>query len=199
MEAYLDNSATTKCAREVVETVVKAIPTKTSAAIARACAEILLEEGWIAKMSVEKKVVTKAVEDVTEANCLLSSIGFESNGVATAHAVYSGFTYLEDSERTLHGEYVAFGTIVMLIYENRPMDEIKQIIQFCINVGLPVTFSDLRWPEIRREELEMVAKAAAGPEQTAVNEPFEVKWQEILGAMVAADSLGEALKQADRT
>ena len=56
-------------------------------AIARLCFDTLLEHGLEAKRDVEHKVVTPAVEKVVEANVLLSGLGFESGGLATAHMI----------------------------------------------------------------------------------------------------------------
>ena len=55
-----------------------------AAAIARLCFETLMEHGEDAKRAVELHIVTPAVEKVIEANVLLSGLGFESAGVATA-------------------------------------------------------------------------------------------------------------------
>lgn len=176
---------------------IRAKATKAAEWIAKGCRDILFEDGLRAKLAVQQHVVTKAVENVTEANCLLSSIGFESNGVASAHAVYSGFTVLAGHEKTLHGEYVAFGTIVMLIYENRPQSEIDEVMKFCMEIGLPVTFSELRLPDIGQNELKMVAQVAADPTQTSQNEPFHVEWNELMAAIITADELGKLMKNRE--
>lgn len=43
-----------------------------------------------AKLSLESGACTAAVENVIEANTYLSGIGFESGGIAAAHAVHNG-------------------------------------------------------------------------------------------------------------
>ena len=55
-----------------------------------------------------------------EANTLLSGIGFESGGLAGAHAIHNGLTVLEECHHMYHGEKVAFGTITQLVLENIP-------------------------------------------------------------------------------
>jgi glycerol dehydrogenase len=62
-------------------------PTMASLAIAELCYETLMEHGLEAKRAVEHNVVTPAVEKVVEANVLLSGLGFESGGLATAHMI----------------------------------------------------------------------------------------------------------------
>ncbi|MDU3888339.1 MAG: glycerol dehydrogenase, partial [Serratia liquefaciens] len=58
--------------------------------LARLCYETLLAEGVKAKLAVEAGVVTEAVERIIEANTYLSGIGFESSGLAGAHAIHNG-------------------------------------------------------------------------------------------------------------
>jgi len=53
---------------------------------------------------------TVAVSKVVEANTLLSGLGFESSGLAAAHAVHDGLTALHEMHHLFHGEKVAFGT-----------------------------------------------------------------------------------------
>src|SRR5690606_15881155 len=59
-------------------------------AIAKACEETLFAYGIPAYQAVQKGVVTQHVEAVVEANTLLSGLGFESGGLAGAHAIHNG-------------------------------------------------------------------------------------------------------------
>ena len=77
-------------------------------ALTKLCYETLLSDGRKAKISLENKVVTPAVERIIEANTLLSSVGFESGGIAAAHAVHYGLTALEETHHYYHGEKVSF-------------------------------------------------------------------------------------------
>lgn len=169
--------------------------TESSYALARLCYDILINNGVLALKAVEKNKVTKAVNNVIEANTLLSGIGFESNGVTGAHSVYYGFTVLEEHHHMYHGEFVAFGTIVLLILENRPKKEIDEVVTFCISVGLPVTFEDLKLKNITMEQLEKVAEKATLPVETIHNEPFKIDKDELIGALLTADSIGKMYKQ----
>lgn len=88
-----------------------------------------MEEGVKPKIALEAGVCTPAVEKVIEANTLLSGIGFESAGLAGAHAIHNGFTVLEECHHMYHGEKVAFGTLTQLVLENVPEEDWK--ISFC--------------------------------------------------------------------
>ncbi len=61
-------------------------------ALAELCYNTLLEEGEKAMLAAEQHVVTLALERVIEANTYLSGVGFESGGLAAAHAVHNGLT-----------------------------------------------------------------------------------------------------------
>src|SRR5690606_19881320 len=105
-----------------------AYPTDAAMALANLCYETLINEGLKAKLAVDKKVVTKSVEKVVEANTLLSGIGFESGGLAAAHAIHNGLTAIEETHQLYHGEKVAFGVLVQLVLENAPIDEIEEVL-----------------------------------------------------------------------
>lgn len=132
-------------------------PTKAAMALARLCYDTLLEDGLKAKLAVENKVVTKALENIIEANTFLSGIGFESGGLAAAHAIHNGFTVLSQCHHLYHGEKVAFGTIVQLVLENRPLEEIEEVIEFCARVGLPTTLMEMGIKEVEADDIKKVA------------------------------------------
>ena len=68
--------------------------TKAAITLAKLCKDTLLEDGLKAKAAAEKGVSTKALENIVEANTYLSGIGFESSGLAAAHAIHNGLTVL---------------------------------------------------------------------------------------------------------
>ena len=168
--------------------------TNTSVALAELCYEILIRDGQRARWSVENRITSRELENVIEANIYLSGVGFESNGLACAHSIYNGITVLPQSRRMFHGELVAFGTIVQLVLEKRPDAEIAEVIHFCINVGLPVTFSELSETELTPDEIMKVAAAACNPGNFMKSEPFEVTPEMTFDALVAADALGRKYK-----
>lgn len=172
--------------------------TATRAAIdlAKLCYDTLIAEGEKAKVAADQNVSTKALEDIVEANTLLSGIGFESGGLATAHAVHNGLTAIPETHEKYHGEKVAFGTLVQLILENVPLDELEEVLDFCLAVGLPVTLEDLGIVDVDIDKIKEVAELAASEEDTALNMPFEVTPDSIFAAIVTADALGKQYKKA---
>ncbi|MBQ3518091.1 MAG: glycerol dehydrogenase [Clostridia bacterium] len=164
--------------------------TNAAMALAKLCFDTLMEEGVKAKIALEAGACTEAVEKVIEANTLLSGIGFESGGLAGAHAIHNGLTVLSECHHMYHGEKVAFGTLTQLVLENVDGDELERIIDFCIELGLPVTFKELGITEVTDEKLFAVANAACAESDTLHNMPFEVTPEKVVAALKAADAYG---------
>ena len=73
--------------------------------------DTLIDYGFLARRAARQHVVTPALEKVVEANTLLSGLGFESGGLAAAHAVHNGLTAL-DGDTSLHARGEGhFGTL----------------------------------------------------------------------------------------
>lgn len=184
------------CAKALAGNLPGGNSTAAALALAKLCYEILIEYGLQAKLAVERGVVTPAAEKVIEANTLLSGLGFESSGLAAAHAVHNGLTVLEATHHYYHGEKVAFGTLVQLVMEERSKDEIEEVLNFCIDVGLPVTLSQIGIAEIKEDEIWKIAQASVAPGETIHNEPFPVDAGKVFAAILAADAIGAlALKK----
>ncbi|WP_068088054.1 glycerol dehydrogenase [Polycladidibacter stylochi] len=164
--------------------------TKAALALAELCFETLLEDGVKAKVAVDNNLSDKAVENIIEANTYLSGIGFESSGLAAAHAIHNGLTKLEECHHLYHGEKVAFGTLTHLLLENAPMEEIETVIGFCRSVGLPTNLFDMGVKEINRDALMEVAKASCAEGETIHNMPFPVTPSMVFTAMLSAHELG---------
>mgnify|MGYP003105912965 FL=1 len=178
------------CTASGSQTCAFGTTTLAAMALAELCYNTLITEGELAMKAVENNVCTKAVEKVIEANTLLSGIGFESGGLAGAHAIHNGFTVLPQCHHMYHGEKVAFGTLVQLVLEDAPEEEIGEVIDFCCRVGLPVTLKQLGITEIKEEEIMEVAKATTVEGESIHNMPFPVSAKDVYAAILTADSIG---------
>lgn len=159
--------------------------------LARLCYDTLLADGLKAKLAVERRVCTKAVENIVEANTYLSGVGFESGGLAGAHAIHNGLTVLPETHGLYHGEKVAFGTLVQLVLENAPLEELEEVLEFCAEVGLPTTLEELGVTDAAPERLMQVAQLACADTDTLHNMPFPVTPERVCAAIQAADELGK--------
>lgn len=165
-------------------------PPLSALALAELCYKTLIKDGLKAKIAVEQKSVTTAVENIIEANTLLSGIGFESGGLAAAHAIHNGFTVMSQCHHLYHGEKVAFGTLTQMVMENLPDRDIYEVLEFCHSVGLPVTLAEMGIDEINSDEIRAVAEAACVEGETIHNMPFPVTADDLYGAILTADGLG---------
>lgn len=159
-------------------------------ALASLCYQTLLKDGATAKKSCLEKVVTPALENIIEANILLSGLGFESGGLAAAHAIHDGLTLLEETHKYYHGEKVAFGTICQLVLENADITEIREVLDFCLQVGLPISLQEIGVKSISDEQLTEVAKKACIPEESIYNMPFPITVEQVASAIKLADKIG---------
>ena len=171
-------------------------PTLAAVAIARLCFDTLMECGLEAKRAVELHVVTPAVEKIVESNVLLSGLGFESGGLATAHMIGNLLTGYPECKGLLHGEKVAFGVASQLCMDpDVPTAETYRMIDWCIAVGLPVTLADLGLAGAGRERFKLIGDVCAGPGSLCASHAFEVTSEGVVDAMFAADALGQERKK----
>ena len=162
--------------------------TKSAMALCELCYDTLLENGYKAKKAAEQKVLTPAVEAIIEANTYLSGVGADNGGLATSHSVYNGFTALEECEKTMHGELVAFGTLAQLVLENAPMEEVEEVMDFCGSVGLPVTLAEVGVTDKAR--VMIAAEKACAPGESIHNMLGDVTPEQLYHAILAADAIG---------
>ena len=162
----------------------------TAQTLARLCYETLLEYGLSAKMACKRHVVIPALEHVVEANTLLSGIGFESAGLAAAHAIQDGLNALDKGHAYYHGEKVAFGVLASLFMTDKPVSMIDEVYSFCEAVGLPTTLADLGLAGASDEDLAKAASIASAEKETIHNELMPVTPELVLAAIKMADEEG---------
>ena len=167
-------------------TVVGGLPSRTGTALAKLCCEILLADGPAACAAVEAKATTPALERVVEANNLLSGLGFESGGLAVAHAVHNGISEIEGSHCHIHGEKVAFGLLTQLVLEGKPQSEIDEIYRYQQAVGLPICLAQVGVDANSDEQLNRIAERSVIPGESSHNEPFPVSAAAVSAALRAA-------------
>ncbi len=178
------------CARSFAHNIPGGKSTKLAVAAARLCYDTLLEDSLKAVAASDSNVVTQALENIIEANTLLSGMGFESSGLAAAHAIHNGLTALEETHSYFHGEKVSFGTIVHLVLENAPKAELEEVLAYCKSVNLPTCLGDLGVKEITDKKVRAVAELSCAENETIHNMPFKVTADDVYAAIYAADKLG---------
>jgi glycerol dehydrogenase len=159
-------------------------------ALAELCYRILLRDGVGAVAALQNRFSTPALERLVEANTLLSGLGFESSGLAAAHAVHNGLTVVPQTHSYFHGEKVAYGLLVQLILEKKTQSLMEEVLDFATTVGLPTTLAAIGLAEMTDEMLEQIAARSTAKGETIHNEPFAVQPRTVAEAICAADSLG---------
>lgn len=163
-------------------------------AVARECFEVLLADGEDALEAVKQHVVTEALENVVEANILLSGLGFINTGCAAAHGLHSAFSQIESSHNYLHGEKVSFGLVCEMVLENTPKEELDKVLKFMVRLGLPVTFADINI-EMTDDNLDTIVHHAVHVNALCNREPVVISDNIVRHAMIRADELGRAYKE----
>lgn len=184
-----------RCVLANGDTVAGGKVSRTAAGMAHLCFDILMADGRKAMEAARLGLCTQAVENIIEANTLLSGVGFESGGKSAAHAIHDGFTW-HPTCHCMHGEKVAFGTLTELMLENAAEDELKTILCFLVDIGLPVTLADMGVQEIVPEELRAVARKATESGESIYNTNITVTEDVVYDAILAADAAGRSYKAA---
>ena len=182
------------CRLKHAKNMVRSYSSMTAQTLARLCYETLLEYGVSAKMACKHHVVIPALEHVVEANTLLSGVGFESAGLAAAHAIQDGLNALDGNHKFYHGEKVAFGTLVSLFLTDKPSALIDEVYSFCESVGLPTTLASLGLDGLSDVEITKIASIACAEKQTIHNELIPVTPEAVIAAIKVADEEGTLRK-----
>jgi glycerol dehydrogenase len=170
------------------------LSTLTGLNLAKLCYDTLLQYGAIAKLAAERHIITPALEHIVEANILLSGVGFESGGLASAHSIHNGLTALEETHGYYHGEKVAFGVLAGLQLTDASPDESSVVFSFCEEVGLPTTLEDIGLREFDRDRLMPVAEKACALGEYIHHEAGKITPEKVLHAILAANAMGEYRK-----
>lgn len=160
--------------------------------LARACYDVIRQFGLAAKQAVEARTVTDALEKVVEANIFMSGVGFESGGLAAAHAIHAGFTMIPEMNGSFHGEKVAVGLLAQFVMENRERAFIDEMITFYRQVGLPATLAELGMAEITDEKMDAIAQRACLANTYMFNMPMPVDTEFVKEAIRKADRIAQS-------
>ena len=176
---------------------IHAAPTCAATGLAQMCWENLKRNGQAAKIAVDAGMCTEAVETVIETNTYLSSVGFESGGLAAAHGIQKGFTYIPALREQMHGFNVAFCVLAQLVLENA-LEDLREVMEFSNSVGLPLCFKDLGYDPVVPQEVRLASEKACVPNSTIHHMPFEVTPDMVFQALMAADVYGRDFRDRHR-
>jgi len=169
---------------------VGGMATGAALSLAELCYDNLRKYAEPAVEAVKSDRISPAVETLIESNVLLSGLGFENGGLAAAHSIHNGLTVSRRTHDYLHGEKVAFGTLVQLTLENTSGKELKDLMEFCTSVGLPVSLEELGLSDPDEATLRKIAAKAVAKGESIHHEPFPMTAEAVADAIATTDMLG---------
>ena len=175
-------------------TMAGGLPTATGTALAKLSWDLIWENAIPAIEAVKVNTVTPAVEKLVEANTLLSGIGFESGGLAAAHAIHNGLTAAPQTHGLTHGEKVNIGSVTQLVLEGAPTADIEDFVVFTTRIGLPNTLTEVGLTLDDDADLRRVAEAATAPGETIHNMPFPVTADDVYLALRSIEGLSRRIR-----
>ncbi len=153
------------------------IPPAAALALGDSCYRSLKEHGLKAITDLKNGIHSVDVDDVIEAVKLASAMAFENTGCALAHALHNGLTKTGQVKGE-HGEIVAYCTIVQMMFEKRPVDEVREVVVWCEKVGLPTKLKMLGEPS--KAALRMATDYAADKDSNSRNMPVRMKPSDLM-------------------
>ncbi|PLS17425.1 oxidoreductase [Bacillus sp. M6-12] len=184
---------------ETRSSIKKAVPTvinQTAISIAANLYQTLLDTGKDAVTSIQTKKLTKELEDMVDAIILVSGsvsgYGGDDCRTAAAHAIYSGLTIFPEVHQTYHGEIVAFGILAQLCMEGSDEEEVKTLIRYYQEVGLPFTLNQMGIKGLTELQWKELGEITVTIEDMA-NMPFEVTPDMVISAVSQAEKYGNEM------
>lgn len=132
-------------------------PLRIGTAIASAAYATLRAHAVAGLAAARAGKATADLEATVEAVVLMSGLGFENGGLSVAHSLTRGLMRARGASSALHGEHVAWATLVQRVTERAPDEEVADLRSFLRSLGLPVTLSDLGMTDPTIDEIRQVA------------------------------------------
>lgn len=177
-------------ARACVKTSSKSLEnggiTLSAMALCKLCYETLIKDGKKALISVNNQLVTPELNAIIEANTYLSGVGADNGGLCVAHSFYNGVTSL-GKKTAMHGNCVAYGTLVQLLLENADSKEFNEVRDFMYSVGLPLTLEEIG---VEDSDALKISEASCAKGESIHNLSGDVTVEELKDAILLCDRLG---------
>ncbi len=154
------------------------------------CREVIRRCGKPVLDALERGERHADFEELVETLVLISGVTFESGGLSVAHSMIRGLTRIPALSNYLHGEHVAYSTLVQIVIEG-DADDLADAIAFNRGVGLPVSLRELG---VGPEALRSAAEEIAAGTMTApyiTNFPRKLSARDIADAILKLESLIE--------
>lgn len=176
------------CAAGTGLTTLGTRPLRVGSAIADACYATLRAHAIPGLAACRRGEVSDDLEALVEAVVLLSGMGFENGGLSLAHSLTRGLVRARGAKGALHGQHVAWATLVQRVAEFAPEDEVDDLRAFLREVGLPVTLPELGMDSPSPGEIREIAQVTmTAPHMTNLARP--VSEGDLVAAILVVESL----------
>ncbi|MHB1315756.1 MAG: iron-containing alcohol dehydrogenase [Christensenellales bacterium] len=149
---------------------------------------ILMKNGRAAMESARKGTITREYESVIACICNTCGSVRSARFSFVSHLMDELLLAFEGSHRLMHGLRVGYGTLAQLAYDKKPLDELHAYIDFCVDLGVPVTFEQLGIQNVSYIQLrEASARMLKG--NTAVSLGFPFAPEDFADSMMKAERI----------
>jgi glycerol dehydrogenase len=159
--------------------------------VADACYSVLREHGTAGLAACERNEVNESLEALVEAVVLLSGLGFENGGLSLAHSLTRGLMQARGASSAMHGQQVAWATLIQLTVEHAPEHEVAELRGFLREVGLATTLTGLGMDRPSSADIHDIARITMTAPHLA-NLAVPVSDDLIVEAIVAVERMGSA-------
>lgn len=148
------------CAAGTGVTTLGTRPLLVGAAIATASYDVIRAHAVPALAACERGAVTDDLEALVEAVVLLSGLGFENGGLSLAHSLTRGLMQARGARLALHGQHVAWATLVQRTIEgSQDVDELRRFLR---SIRLAASLADLGMPDPTVDEIRAIVRVTMG-------------------------------------
>ncbi|GAX00092.1 iron-containing alcohol dehydrogenase family protein [Secundilactobacillus mixtipabuli] len=134
--------------------------------MANNCKEVLLKNSIGAVEDMKAGRLTPRWRQIAETITVMAGTvggwGDDYGRASGAHAIHDALTIFPATAPHLHGAKVAYGILVLLAIEGKT-DNIRDLLPFYHELGLPTNLEDLNLGDIPDSDIEKIATAAADP------------------------------------
>ena len=118
--------------------------------------EVVFRDAEDAVLSCENNIATESFENIVETIYFSVCAGT----VSLSHSLYEGFRLLKECDGMMHGEIIAFCSLVQLVVTDKK-EQFKECIDLYRKLGLPTKLEHLGINrDLKDEEYEMIVNAA---------------------------------------
>ncbi|WP_438318293.1 iron-containing alcohol dehydrogenase family protein [Sporosarcina sp. FA9] len=154
---------------QISRLVDRSVPIEIAYFTAQQCKKVLLEHSNNALQAVRTKTINKdfvkVVETIIVYAGMVGGFGDSYGRIAGAHSIHNGLTVISEMHEKLHGEKVAYGILIQLVLEDK-LDELKSVIAFYKELGLPTSLKDLGLLTVTEDLVSRIAEKATLPNES---------------------------------